>query len=183
MSDSIEALREFRSANDQRILELSAHKKVVLIFLRHFGCSFCREAMNDIYKFDQKLNKKYYEIIPVHMAAPDVAREYFKKYKIAHLDHISDTECRLYAAFHLSKANFNQLFGFRSWVRGIETGLIKGHGWGMQLGDGFQMPGIFVIHKEKIISEFRHKFPSDKPDYEKLIGCRTHHTKISDSSL
>ncbi|MEO6189338.1 MAG: SelL-related redox protein [Saprospiraceae bacterium] len=172
MRSSVQALENISTVNGQNLLEISQSKKVLLIFLRHFGCSFCREALAEIHRIDEAKKHKNFEIILVHMAAEDVAFDYFKKFNISNLDHISDPECHLYDAFGLTKANFNQLFGFRSWIRGIETGIIKGHGWGMQLGDGFQMPGIFTISKGKIISEFRHKFPSDKPDYEKLISCR-----------
>lgn len=161
----------------KNLIELSYNKKVMLVFLRHFGCSFCREALADIRDLDANKNSKNVEIVLIHMSTPEIAEEYFKKYSLDHLDQISDPECKLYESFGLFKANFNQLFGFRSWIRGIETGLIKGHGWGKQLGDGFQMPGIFTLSKGKIVSEFRHKYPSDKPDYEQLMNCRAVHTK------
>ena len=183
MTQAISTLEEFRTYIGQNVLEVSNHKKVLLVFLRHFGCSFCREAMYDIYKLQSEKSLRNLEIILVHMAAPEVGFEYLRKYKISHLDHISDPECRLYSAFGLTKANFNQLFGFRSWVRGIEAGLIKGHGWGLQLGDGFQMPGIFVISKRIIIAEFRHTLPSDKPNYERLVNCRLTHTKQHNTAL
>ncbi|MEP7195845.1 MAG: SelL-related redox protein [Saprospiraceae bacterium] len=173
----VEEIDELITVRNRSVIEISFHKKVLLVFMRHFGCSFCREAMADLQKLDAEKSNKNFEIILVHMSNSEVAEEYFKKFKIGHLDHISDQNCVLYNNFGLTKANFNQLFGFRSWIRGIETGLLNGHGWGMQLGDGFQMPGIFTINKGKVVSEFRHKFPSDKPDYEKLVNCRMNNTK------
>ena len=77
----------------------------------------------------------------------------------------------MYRQFGLVKGNFNQLFGFRSWIRGLDAGIIKGHGWGVQLGDGFQMPGVFTIFEGKVVSEFRHRFVSDKPDYKSMVDC------------
>lgn len=162
---------ELTTYQGRPLKEVSYNKKLLLVFLRHFGCSFCREALSEIQELDKKHSKNV-EIILVHMATAEVAIPYFQKYNLHHMDHIPDPECKLYEEFGLLKANFNQLFGFRSWIRGLESGLIKGHGWGRQLGDGFQMPGIFTISKGKIISEYRHRYPSDKPDYEKLINCR-----------
>ncbi len=177
MESAIQVLNKFTTVKGANVVDASANKRFILVFLRHFGCSFCRESLSDIQKIDVAKNHKNFEFILVHMASADVAYEYFRKYKIEHLDHIVDKECILYKSFGLSKANFNQLFGFRSWLRGIETGLFQGHGWGMQLGDGFQMPGIFTIYKGSIIGEYRHLLPSDRPDYEKLISCRIHQNK------
>lgn len=151
--------------------ELSHQKQVLLVFLRHFGCTFCREAMEEIAELDAQVDHHKVDIILVHMATNEVAQRYFQKYKISHLDHISDTECQLYRQFGLVKGNFNQLFGFRSWIRGLDAGIIKGHGWGVQLGDGFQMPGVFTIFEGKVVSEFRHRFVSDKPDYKSMVDC------------
>lgn len=170
-------ISDISTFQNRSVIDLSFHKKVLLVFLRHFGCSFCREALADIDKLNSKKSTKNFEIILVHMASPEVAQQYFNKYHLSQLDHISDPTCNLYESFGLLKANFNQLFGFRSWIRGIETGFIKGHGWGKLMGDGFQMPGIFTISNGKIIAEYRHCFPSDKPDYEKMMNCRSSHTK------
>ena len=134
-------------------------------------CTFCREAMEEIAELDAQVDHNKVDIVLVHMATNEVAQRYFQKYKISHLDHISDPECLLYKQFGLVKGNFNQLFGFRSWIRGLDAGIIKGHGWGVQLGDGFQMPGVFTILEGKVVSEFRHRFVSDKPDYKSMVDC------------
>ncbi|MBK9272429.1 MAG: redoxin domain-containing protein [Saprospiraceae bacterium] len=166
-----ERLRTLSTHGGKSIGELSYSKPVLLVFLRHFGCTFCREALEEIRILDKKLDSGQISIILVHMAEPSIAMSYFEKFKISHLDHISDPDCKIYQDFGLIKGRFNQLFGFRSWIRGVDAGIVKGHGWGVQLGDGFQMPGVFTISNGKVTSEFRHRYASDKPDYLSMISC------------
>ncbi|HEX5625746.1 MAG TPA: SelL-related redox protein [Saprospiraceae bacterium] len=149
----------------------SKHAEVLLVFLRHFGCTFCREALEELSTLKPTLEDQKVELILVHMSTEDIAEKYFNRYNLNSVLRVADPECQYYRKFGLLKGTFNQLFGFRSWFRGIEAGLIKGHGYGKQLGDGFQMPGVFKISNGKIMSEFRHKYPSDKPDYLRMVGC------------
>lgn len=162
----------------ESVLELSNHKEVLLVFLRHFGCTFCREALEELSTLKGQIAQKNTQLVFVHMSTEELAFKYFDKYDLLDIKRVADPECMYYRQFGLIKGTFNQLFGFRSWFRGIEAGLIKGYGFGMQLGDGFQMPGVFLISKGNILSEFRHKFASDKPDYLKMVNCQALHTNI-----
>jgi peroxiredoxin len=172
MSSMQEELKTMQTHSGKSVVELSKKKQVLLVFLRHFGCTFCREALEEISELNKTTDPELAEIILVHMAEPSIAMTYFERYKISHLEHISDPGCRYYQAFGLVKGRFNQLFGFRSWIRGVDAGILKGHGWGVQLGDGFQMPGVFTVLDGKIVSEFRHQYVSDKPDYRSMISCQ-----------
>lgn len=153
------------------VYEHSKKREVLLVFLRHFGCTFCKEALIELSDLRNSEKLKNAELILVHMSTEEIASKYFEKYNLKDVTRISDPECKFYTQFGLSKGTFNQLFGFRSWIRGIEAGIIKGYGFGLQIGDGFQMPGVFLINKGKIITEFKHKYASDKPDYLKMVGC------------
>jgi hypothetical protein len=37
-----------------------------------------------------------------------------------------------------------------------------------ELGDGFQMPGVFVLHRGEVRKSFVHQHPYDRPDYEDI---------------
>lgn len=160
-------------ANDGNSLEKISEKQVVLlVFLRHFGCTFCREALSDISKKRNKIEGEMNaKIVFVHMTANTIAERYFNRYNLDGVLHISDPECKFYKAFGLLKGNLTQLFGLQSWIRGFSAGVMEGHGVGTQLGDGFQMPGVFVIQNGAIKESFIHKIASDRPDYEQLVQC------------
>lgn len=152
--------------------EASFEKPVLLVFLRHFGCIFCREAMKDIGKKKDEWKKKNINVVLVHMSDNETAKKYFTKYGIPDIEHISNPSCDLYASFGLTKGTASQLFGLKNWIRGFEVTVIKGTPLGLrQIGDGFQMPGVFLIDEGNIKDSYIHTSASDRPDYESIISC------------
>ncbi len=150
---------------------ISQEKPIILVFLRHFGCQFCREAMDDLSKLRPKFNEMNTELIFVHMSDPKLADDYFRKFNLAGVQHISDPTCHFYAAFGLIKGTFTQLFGLQSWFRGFTVQAKYGAEVGKNLGDNFQMPGAFTIFEGEIKDSFIHKVSSDRPDYNRLLNC------------
>lgn len=153
------------------VFDMSMENPVLLVFLRHFGCTFCREALADLSKKQNEFAKQQVQLVLVHMSDESTASNYFEKYQLKEFEAISDPECRYYEKFGLGKGTMNQLFGLRVWLRGFEAGVINAHGIGPMMGDGFQMPGVFLIHNGKIREKFIHQFASDRPDYGQLISC------------
>lgn len=154
-----------------RISELSDNQPVMMIFLRHFGCTFCREALAELSTKKKSLEDAGTRMVFVHMSDNETADKYFTRYNLSDAEHVSDPNCNFYTSFGLLKGNFRQLFGLSSWIRGFKAGIIEGHGIGQQLGDDFQMPGVFIIKSRSIREKYIHKLPSDKPNYEKLAEC------------
>jgi peroxiredoxin len=163
--------RSMKCNTNETIWKLSANQPVMLIFLRHFGCTFCREGLDEISKKRSEIEAAGTKIVFVHMTENKIAEKYFTEYNLPNVTHISDPECEFYLAFGLVKGNFSQLFGFQNWAKAFNTGLVKGYGWANQIGDGFQMPGVFVLQDGEIKSSFIHKFASDQPDYSELSKC------------
>lgn len=156
---------------EKDLLSLSLKQTLMLVFLRHFGCSFCREAMADITLIRPQIEAKGIKLVMVHMAEPDTAEEYFARYKLHSVSHISDPDLSLYEYFGLTKGSFWQLYGLKIWVRGFKTGFLDGHGlsWQKALGDVSQMPGIFLLRQGEVQGSFIHKSAADRPDYKKII--------------
>lgn len=154
------------------LADMAAEKPVMLVFLRFFGCSFCREAISDIAKRRASLEAKGFRIVFVHMAPEgSTAEKFFKKYKLYPVDHISDPDKMFYRAFGLSRGTPQQIFGLMNWIRGFQASVLEGHGAAIQneeLGDGFQMPGVFLLHKGEIRNQFVHRNSYDRPDYEEI---------------
>lgn len=156
------------------LASLANDAPVLLVFLRFFGCSFCREAISDIAKRRKVLESNGFRVVFVHMAADtEIAEKFFKKYKLFPTDHIADPEKRYYQAFGLGRGTASQLFGFMNWVRGFQASVLENHGGAASfndtdLGDGFQMPGVFVLHKGEIVRSYIHRYAYDRPDYEQI---------------
>lgn len=159
----------------ESIAKITEKQPVLLIFLRHFGCSFCREAIADIAKRRKRLEAHGVRLVFVHMAPEQVtAEKFFKKYRLFPIDHISDPEKRFYAAFGLGRGTPTQLFGLMNWIRGFQAGVLEGHGFdfhGEDIGDGFQMPGVFVLQKGQVKHSYIHQHAWDRPNYEEIVSC------------
>lgn len=164
-------MKEMVTSDNSNLFELSFQQPVLLVFLRHFGCTFCREALSDISENRKNIEALGTKLVFVHMASKAIAEEYFSRYNLEGATHICDPECKYYAAFGLVKGNFTQLFGLQTWIRGFSAGVVRGHGIGPQLGDDFQMPGLFVIVNGEIRDSFIHKVASERPDYYALVKC------------
>jgi peroxiredoxin len=160
----------FTNQHGQPLQSISDEQPVMLIFLRHFGCTFCREALDDLARKHHKLSRTK-RIVLVHMADDAYAHRFLRKYGLEHLDRISDPDCHLYKAFGLQRARLNQIFGFGQWWRVIKAGLFRGHFAGKLVGDSFRLPGIFVLYRNTIVRSFYHRNASERPDYEQLASC------------
>ncbi len=164
-------LASMLTTNGQSVSEISEHKSVMLVFLRHFGCTFCREALEELSTKREEFQKNGTELVFVHMSDEATANKYFERYNLKGVANVSDPYCHYYKEFGLVKGNFRQLFGLNQWIRGFEAGVVRGHGIGQQLGDGFQMPGVFLIQAGEVKDQFIHQSASDKPNYEQLLNC------------
>lgn len=166
-----EWLNEMLTNKGNSLFVLSQENPVLLIFLRHFGCIFCKEALSDISKNKSKIEAAGTKIVFVHMTDFNTANLHFQKFGLSNETHISDPDCKFYEAFGLVKGSLNQLFGLQSLIRGFSASIKNGQTPSSQIGDGFQMPGVFVISNGEIKESFIHRLSSDRPDYLQLANC------------
>ena len=147
--------------------------KSMLIFLRHFGCVFCKEAMTDIAIRRNKFEELGFRIVFVHMSDTETANDYFSKFNLEGITFINDPHKRYYNAFGLFRGSFTQLFGLQTWIRGYQVKMK--HDFPLEsdkrLGDSFQMPGVFVLYEGEIKDKFVHQHAAQRPDYDRLLDC------------
>jgi len=169
--NAYDILEDVKTNNGRRVLDMSNKKPVFLIFLRHFGCIFCREGLAEIADAKKRLFKKGAEIVFFHMSDNATADDYFEHFDLSDTEHVADPECIIYQKFGLAKGNFNQLFGLKNWMRGFNA-TMKGTSFSLKhIGDAFQMPGVFVLCDGEIKCSYIHQIASDKPNYEVLSKC------------
>ncbi len=149
--------------------ELSRLSPTLLVFLRHTGCTFCREALADLAGRRAELEATGTRLVLVHMSSEEHDGRFFAKYGLQDVERISDPERALYRAFGLPRGSFGDLFGPRVWIRGFQAGILGRHGVGALAGDGFQMPGVFLLFHGEIVRSYRHQSASDRPDYLSLV--------------
>lgn len=149
---------------------LASRTPVLVVCLRHLGCTFCREALADLASARPSLESRGITPCLVHMVADDHAENAFRRYHLADLPRVSDPQKHLYSALHLSKGSPAALFGPLCALRFLSAGLLRRHGVGTLAGDGFQMPGAFLIHRGRVLRAFRHQSAADRPDFCRVAG-------------
>ena len=162
--DIDEATHLFPSQLGYSLAELSEERPVMIVFLRHFGCTFCREALSDLSAARKQIEELGFALALVHMSRSPAASALFKRYGLEGVHHFSDRECEIYRAFGLERGFAWQLFTPNLWWRAISATL-RGHLVGKYAGDGFRMPGLFYLFDGEIWGSYRHRTSADRPDY------------------
>jgi peroxiredoxin len=141
-----------------------AERPLFLVFLRHFGCTFCREAVADLAEKRQSIEAKGTPLAFVHLGTEAKAQWFFKPYGMLDVPRFGDPDGRLYEAFGLLRAELRQYLNSESILRMLGA-MLRGHFVGFPAGDIERMPGAFLIDRGRIQKSFRHKLVSDRPDY------------------
>ena len=160
------ASREFRLSTGESLADASQSRPLVLVFLRHFGCTFTRQLLRGLEELEKTAALHGAELVLVHMLRSGEEVRYLSGHdKVAR---IADPQCRLYRAFGLGRGGLLEMFGPRVWWLGA-IAIFKGCGVGHLAGDGWQMPGAFVFHRGRIVSAQRATSASDMPDLRSLF--------------
>ena len=165
-----EAIHNVRSHRGTTLAQLSKERPTLVVFLRHTGCTFCRESVDDIARQRSKIEALGVQIAIIHMSDPMQATRMMSKSKLDDVHRYSDPYCALYEAFGLERGSLGQLFGFHVFWRGLVAGFVKGHGIGTLEGDGFRMPGVFLLDHGRIVSSYRAVTAADRPNYIDLAS-------------
>lgn len=169
--DAAPILADIQTESSATLLALAQASPVLLVFLRHFGCSFCRKAISDVAVLAPTLRERNARPVFVHLGTPEIAQAHFAYYGIPEVERIHDPDARTYREFglgreHPARSLINRKVLWGWFIRGD----IFRYGIGKIETDGHQMPGVFFLRDGKIIRTFRHSNTSDQPDYLKLIA-------------
>ncbi|WP_437188177.1 redoxin domain-containing protein [Planctomicrobium sp. SH668] len=149
----------------QTLQQLSAGRKLLLVFLRHSGCTFCREALNDLKTGLKYLQENGIELACVHMSSEEKGDRVFEKAGLNGVPRRSDPEQRLYVAFGIKQGTASQLLGPSILWEGFQSAILRGYGFGLWDGNGFRMPGLFLLQDGVVIGSYSYKNASERPDY------------------
>ncbi len=162
-----EAASVYPLSSGETLLEASGERPLVLVFLRHFGCTFTRQILRGLQDLEQQAASNNSRLILVHMLRSGEEIDYLGHN--SDVPRIADPRCELYRSFGLGKGGFLELFGPHVWWRGAIS-VFKGCGVGHLAGDGLQMPGAFVFHQGKIIHSQPARSAADLPDLAALFN-------------
>lgn len=163
-----EGMAQARTQSGDCLAALSRDRLLLVVFLRHLGCTFCRETVQDVAEQRDRLEAEGVLPVFVHQGDDGAAAALLAEHGLEGAARIQDPERSLYRAFSLQRGRLAALFGPRVWWRGFVAGVLHGHGVGKLDGDGFQMGGVFLVKDAVILRSFRHRSAADRPDYRDL---------------
>lgn len=142
---------------------------IVLVFLRHLGCTFCREQVAMLRRDYGKFAALGAEVVCVAQGDAKTGKAFSLFFDLPFPLLMAGNDLSVFHAYGLGRGTSKQLFGLRSWTRGA-LALLRGHVNGKIVGDGFQMPGVFVIDTHGVVRDVHyHQDAADNPETKKLV--------------
>ncbi|HET7738321.1 MAG TPA: peroxiredoxin-like family protein [Tepidiformaceae bacterium] len=146
-----------------------ADDPALLVFIRHFGCVFCRQQVVDLRSNEAKLRALGVNLALVTMGEPAETADFVAKYRWPGIA-FCDPDRVAYRGFELTNGSLGQLAGpgvAFSAIKATVGGTLQGRVHG---GDPKQMPGLFIVGTDGVIRyahEFKHA--GDQPPSRDLM--------------
>jgi peroxiredoxin len=149
----------------ESLLELAERQPLLLFFLRHTGCPFCRESLARLANMRKQIEETGTRLVLIHMSSDSRAHRFLSRFGLADLPAISDPRRSLYRAFGLRRGTPWQVAGPHLWARGFPLLARRGQGISRKGGDLFQLSGLFLVFHGHVIRTFLHQSAGDIPDF------------------
>lgn len=137
----------------------------LLVFLRHFGCMFCRETVGDLRAAVER-RSDYPDVLFFFQGTATEGRAFLRRdWPTARA--VADPEQALYELFGVRRAGLLEALG-PSVLRARSRAAAKGHENGPRSGDIWRMPGVFAVERERVVWAHAPRHAADHPDFEAL---------------
>jgi hypothetical protein len=123
--------------------------------------------VEDISRLRRAIEATGTRIAFVHMQPPEEADDWFAKYGIGDIARFSDPDHHFYKAFDLQEGSLVELAHPRVWGRWLRTAL--GRGAGYQGKHWRQLTGVFLVDRDRVLGEIRHRNSAARPDYRAFV--------------
>jgi hypothetical protein len=166
-----QALGSIHTESGAELLALAEASPVLLVFLRHFGCPFCRQMISDVGDLRGELEACGVRPVFVHQGTLEVAKATFDYYQMGEAERIHDPQAAIYRdpVFMLGRLSpARQMLKPAVWL-GWLKGTVRKYGVGEVQGDSAQMAGVFFLNGAKIVRKFIHRSMADQPDYLRMV--------------
>ncbi len=162
-----ELLANTRTNSGETLAALSEMSPVLLVLLRHEGCSFCRNAMSDIARSRESIEGVGTRIVLGHMTSENDFAAFAARYGLSALSSVADPDRELYKGLGLRHGSLWQLMGPKV-VWAYLKSMFAGHLPGRIKGDPLQLPGAFLFNQGQVLKAHLYRDAGDRPDYVSL---------------
>jgi hypothetical protein len=135
----------------------------LMVFLRHFGCVFCREVLSDLRSMVEG-SPGFPRLLVLFQGNRTEGRAVLRKYW-PELRAIADPTMEFYDGFGIQRGGVMQMFGPGVWAAKSRAAA-KGHRNGERSGDIWRMPGALLTREDQILWAHEYRHAGDRPDYQ-----------------
>jgi peroxiredoxin len=158
--------------NPVRISSLWKKRTLLLAFTRHFGCTQCKEMLEELVLGREKIKKAGMDIAVITQGTPEAAALFAKKFA-AGLKVFSDPERAAYQAYGLERGNLFQTVINPKVLSAVSRSRKKGYEVEQppEGQDAMQMSGTFIINTQgRILLPFYYDNIADHPPLDLLLS-------------
>ena len=170
-SEFKEALAKFPSSQGTTLDQFSETEPVLVVFLRHGGCPFCRQVLDQLQKLSAQLEERHLQLAIVHMMDQEQADSLLARYSLEHGPHFSDPELKLYQLFQVKRGNLSETIGPGIWWSGFKTTILSGYLPGIPGKDIQQLGAAVILDHSQVIAGHFSQNSADLPDWNQLLSC------------
>lgn len=157
---------------DVQLSKLWRETPLLLAFTRHFGCTQCKEMLEELVQGREKIEQAGLKLVVITQGTPEMTAQFALQYAPG-LFLLADPERKAYAAYGLERGTLFQTFlNWNVW-KAIRTSQKKGYRVETPPAgqDAMQMSGSFIISKEgRIELPFYYDHIADHPSLDLLLS-------------
>jgi hypothetical protein len=141
-------------------------RPTLLVFLRHFGCPFCKETIAGLRAASER-DASYPPVLFFYQGSPTEGRAFLRRYW-PEVRAIADPEASFYDDLGVGRGGLLQMFHpgvVPALLRARAAGHLDGTGSG---GDPRRMPGLFLVRGAEILWSHRARHQADHPEFARI---------------
>lgn len=141
-----------------------------VVFLRHFGCIFCREHAVRLRKSYEQFTNREIAVVAIGLGSPADARGFAEWLKLPY-PVLAAPDTDIYASWGLGQTTGADMLNpalFKAGVRALTQRVTQGH----TTGNSKQLPGTFLVSSESVVL-WSHvaKHPGDIAPVESILAA------------
>jgi hypothetical protein len=141
--------------------QLDDEAPTLLVFLRHFGCIFCRETVAELREAAGRPG--FPPVIFFFQGSPTEGKAFLRR-DWPDVRAVADPHARFYEAFGVGRMSPLQMLRPGLWAA-ERRAKAKGLEGGARSGDIWRMPGIFLVRGDRVLWQHDFRHAGDAPDF------------------
>ena len=162
------AMNAVRDVRGRTLAEMSADAPVLAVSLRHFGCTFCRQALADLARDRGAIEAAGVRLAIIHTARAEDAARALARAGLDDVAHFADPGQLLTGALGVRRGTFGPLLGPRNVLK-VVPALLEGHGIGYPAGDPMLLASAFLVVRGRVAGHRHSAYAGERLDFRSLL--------------